>query len=308
MARYTNIKCGNCGHSFTGGYTPGNTSVLGPSKVHCPKCKIFNRTSSKPYSQFNFGDHLVFWIGRVIKMLLLGLVYGGFLGYLTGINNAGIIIGIIGNIIFNYFNIKYQINETEKEEDKLSGLDSKEKYFNIINTEAQTAIEYFNRGWAKRKELGWHKGAIEDYTKAIEMSTNYAFAYYERAKAKQELKDFKGAIEDYTKLIEIDSVLDEISIQTNPTIIIGTMEIPVSFSTAGVYIRRARSKELLKDFKGAIADYTEAIGIDPKRMNSYYSRGVSKFYLGDMIGACKDARKAQELGDDASILIKKACN
>jgi hypothetical protein len=27
-----------------------------------------------------------------------------------------------------------------------------------------------------------------------------------------------------------------------------------------------------------------------------------------MIGACKDARKAQELGDDASILIKKACN
>ena len=296
MARYTNIKCGNCGHSFTGGHTPGNTSVLGPSKVHCPKCKIFNRTSSKPYSQFNFGDHLVFWIGRVIKMLLLGLVYGGFLGYLTGINNAGIIIGIIGNIIFNYFNIKYQINETEKEEDKLSGLDSKEKYFNIINTEAQTAIEYFNRGWAKRKELGWHKGAIEDYTKAIEMSTNYAFAYYERAKAKQELKDFKGAIEDYTKLIEIDSVLDEISIQTNPTIIIGTMEIPVSFSTAGVYIRRARSKELLKDFKGAIADYTEAIGIDPKRMNSYYSRGWARYYLNDMNGACQDARKADELG------------
>ncbi len=40
----------------------------------------------------------------------------------------------------------------------------------------------------------------------------------------------------------------------------------------------------------------------------FFNRGVSKFYLGDMIGACKDARKAQELGDDASILIKKACN
>tara|TARA_B100000795_G_C22704234_1_gene400904 strand:- start:77 stop:928 length:852 start_codon:yes stop_codon:yes gene_type:complete len=118
MAKYTNLKCGNCGYSFTGGYSPGNKSVLGPSRVKCPKCRIVNSTSSKPYSQFKFSDYLVFWTGRVISMLLLGSLYGGILGYVTGIGNAGIIIGIIGNTIYNYFNIKYQINETEKEEDE----------------------------------------------------------------------------------------------------------------------------------------------------------------------------------------------
>jgi hypothetical protein len=297
MARYTNIKCGNCGHSFTGGYTPGNTSVLGPSKVHCPKCKIFNSTSSKPYSQFNFGDHLVFWIGRVIKMLLLGLLYGGFFGYLTGIGNVGMIIGIIVNIIFNYFSIKHQINETEKEDDKLSGLDLKEKYFNIINTEAQTALEYFTRGWAKGEELQWHKGAIEDYTKAIELCSNYAFAYYRRGVTKQKLNDFKGSIEDYTKFIEVDPILDDISLQTNPIRIIGKHEYPISNpSSVSAYRARARSKEKLKDFKGVIADYSKAIEIDPKRMNDYYSRGWAKYYSNDMIGACQDARKANELG------------
>ncbi len=51
-----------------------------------------------------------------------------------------------------------------------------------------------------------------------------------------------------------------------------------------------------------------AIEIDSNYATAYFNRSVSKFYLGDMIGACKDARKAQELGDDASILIKKACN
>ena len=71
---------------------------------------------------------------------------------------------------------------------------------------------------------------------------------------------------------------------------------------------RGITKGKLKDFSGAIADYSRAIKIDPNYATAYFNRGVSKFYLGDMIGACKDARKAQELGDDASILIKKACN
>ena len=37
-------------------------------------------------------------------------------------------------------------------------------------------------------------------------------------------------------------------------------------------------------------------------------RGVSKGYLNDYNNACKDARKAQSLGYDASKLIKVACN
>ena len=102
--------------------------------------------------------------------------------------------------------------------------------------------------------------------------------------AKDKLKDFSGAIADYTKAIEIEP----------------------NYATA--FHDRGITKGKLKDFSGAIADYTRAIEIDPNYATAYFNRGVSKFYLGDMIGACKDARKAQALGDDASILIKKACN
>lgn len=125
MARYTNIKCGNCGHSFTGGYLPGYQSLLGVSKVKCPKCSNINNTLSKPYSQFNTIDHFNFWVGRIIRMLILGIIYGGLLG--LGLNFlfdsssdsnilGGIFIGIVGNVIFNYFKIKYEINEIEREE------------------------------------------------------------------------------------------------------------------------------------------------------------------------------------------------
>ena len=40
----------------------------------------------------------------------------------------------------------------------------------------------------------------------------------------------------------------------------------------------------------------------------YYYRGISKYLLGDKNGACQDARKAQDLGYDASELIRDVCN
>ena len=51
-----------------------------------------------------------------------------------------------------------------------------------------------------KDELKDYKGAIADYTKAIEIDPNYADAYNNRGIAKDELKDYKGAIADYTKL------------------------------------------------------------------------------------------------------------
>lgn len=125
MARYTNLKCGNCGYSFTGGYAVGNPSKLGASKVKCPKCSCVNKTSSKPYSKFTFFDHIVFWSGKIFRMLVLGFIYGSLLGFgiskLLNSNSGeiiyiGSIVGIVANVVYNYFNIKYQITEVEKEE------------------------------------------------------------------------------------------------------------------------------------------------------------------------------------------------
>ena len=46
--------------------------------------------------------------------------------------------------------------------------------------------------------------AITDYTKAIELSADFALAYYNRGLARREKNDAEGEIADYTKAIELD--------------------------------------------------------------------------------------------------------
>ena len=68
---------------------------------------------------------------------------------------------------------------------------------------AQTVEDYFNSGKAKN-ELKDYMGAIQDYSKAIEINPNYAFAYNNRGNAKHRLQDYREAIQDYTKAIELN--------------------------------------------------------------------------------------------------------
>ena len=102
------------------------------------------------------------------------------------------------------------------------------------------------------------------------------------------------------------------SIETGYNRAIGKSAVVKQYRTktlsAEEYFYSAYSKYDLQDYYGAIADYTKAIEIDPNYTNAYVNRGISKYNLQDYYGACQDARKAQELGYDASPLIKVVCN
>jgi tetratricopeptide (TPR) repeat protein len=79
--------------------------------------------------------------------------------------------------------------------------------------------------------------------------------------------------------------------------------------TAVEYYNQGNAKRNLKDYIGAIADYTKAIELDPTFGHAYYNRGLLKNALSDTDGACMDWSKAGELGDsNAYELIKKHCN
>ena len=84
----------------------------------------------------------------------------------------------------------------------------------------------------------------------------------------------------------------------------------VSFGqTAKEYNKRGVSKNQLRDYYGAIADYTKAIELDPNYANAYKNRGISKENLGDLNNACADWKKAAELGvTDAAEWVAKQCN
>ena len=69
-------------------------------------------------------------------------------------------------------------------------------------TEPKTAAEYLDRGCDKDDQKD-SKGAIEDYSKAIELNPNYAEAYANRGCAKEELGDKEGAIADWQKAADL---------------------------------------------------------------------------------------------------------
>jgi tetratricopeptide (TPR) repeat protein len=55
----------------------------------------------------------------------------------------------------------------------------------------------------------------------------------------------------------------------------------------------ARSAE--GDQQGAIADYTQAITLNPNHVNAYYNRATARANLGDKKGATEDYQKAADL-------------
>jgi tetratricopeptide (TPR) repeat protein len=63
-------------------------------------------------------------------------------------------------------------------------------------------LPYNNRGLVKKIE-GDLEGAIEDYTKAIQLKSNYVDAYYNRGDAKRAKGDMDGAIANHTKAMQI---------------------------------------------------------------------------------------------------------
>lgn len=158
-------------------------------------------------------------------------------------------------------------------------------YSKAIELNPKDSYLYRVRGSSKNN-LQDYLGAIADYSKAIELSPKNSVTYYFRGRAKFELKDFIGAIADYS-----------IAIELNPK------------NPQDTYMLRAVAKCELKDFRGAIADCSKEIVLNPKDNYAYYFRGIAKINVGQKDSACLDWSKAGELGEaDAYEMIKKYCN
>ena len=124
--------------------------------------------------------------------------------------------------------------------------------FPLITANANPlATQYFDQG-VEKYDAGNYQGAIDDYTKAIEINTQYAIAYNNRGNAKRYLNDRQGAIADFTTAIEI-----------NPRFVLA-------------YFNRGIDRFALGDLRAAITDYDKAIEIDPQFEDAYYYRASAK--------------------------------
>ena len=71
---------------------------------------------------------------------------------------------------------------------------------------------------------------------------------------------------------------------------------PVDDYVRDAYYYRAYSKGGIEDYDAAISDFTKAIEIYPEYTAAYLYRGIAKLNIGDLKGACFDAKKIASLG------------
>jgi tetratricopeptide (TPR) repeat protein len=116
------------------------------------------------------------------------------------------------------------------------------------------------------------KGAIDDYTKAIEINPKYDFAYYNRAKTYDDLNLVEKALTDINTAINIEESSEH-------------------------YLTRALIYKHNNDTEKSLNDFNKSIEINPENEVAYLNRGyLKREQLNDKEGSIKDLEKAKELG------------
>jgi tetratricopeptide (TPR) repeat protein len=122
------------------------------------------------------------------------------------------------------------------------------------------------------------RGAIADYDKAIALNPGCGGYYCNRGQAELSLNRIKQSLADYNTAIELDSA-----------------------SSQAYYNRGLLKATYLRDYTGAVRDFTKAIDFhnDPHEVDIFYWRGNARLQLGDYRGAVDDYTEAVKLGPGA---------
>jgi tetratricopeptide (TPR) repeat protein len=163
------------------------------------------------------------------------------------------------------------------------------------------------------------KGAIEDYTKAIELNPNKYFKdYLDRGKAKYLIKLYDSSNSDFKKAIEINpNSLDLLySLGTffvekekfNEAIGYFDKVLILDSANSRAFLYRGFSKNGLERHEEALTDLNRTIELEPNLGYSYIQRGYCYVKLAYFKQACIDFNKAKELGEEeADEFIEEYC-
>ncbi|MFK0731006.1 MAG: tetratricopeptide repeat protein [Gloeotrichia echinulata GP01] len=162
-------------------------------------------------------------------------------------------------------------------------------------------VQLYEQGLSKSKS-GNKQGAIEDFTKAIEINPQYAKAFYERANARFFSGDYKGAVEDATAAINIDSkYVEAYSRRCGAYVNLAeyqqadgdcTKALELNRKYIDAYVNRAAARVNLGKNQEAITDLTMVIESNPSDAQAYLNRGVAYYRIPDYKNAIADFNQA----------------
>ncbi|MBQ7949517.1 MAG: tetratricopeptide repeat protein [Alphaproteobacteria bacterium] len=110
-----------------------------------------------------------------------------------------------------------------------------------IDSDAATVSTYTLRGEAYM-QMGDYRNAMADFDKAIEMDPMYSVAYYDRSLLNTRLEDYNAALIDINNAMAVEV--------KNPSSVLASRDM---------YAKRGRLNLWLKNWEGAIADFTNSL-------------------------------------------------
>jgi tetratricopeptide (TPR) repeat protein len=177
----------------------------------------------------------------------------------------------------------------------------------------KASYRYGDRGGAYAA-LKMYKQALADYDKAVELAPFRSFTYKRRAVVHFQLGNYDRALADIAKAVELKP--DDVSNVTWITERADVVNCPDESFRKGIleladkvvvlnqgadhaHVRRievhaalGREEEALSDLDAAIADFSEAIRVDPIRSDVYKHRAAAYSKKGDTEKAVADYREA----------------
>jgi protein O-mannosyl-transferase len=180
-------------------------------------------------------------------------------------------------------------------------------YNHTLEVTDNNSIIYSNRGLAYSDNRGDYAKAIEDFTRAIEISPDLTKTYNNRGIAFGKLGNFQEAIRDFDKAIDLDpqyfAAYNERGLVNGKT---GNFQeaikdfdkaIALNPRFAAAYNNRALAYGNLGDFQEAIKDFDKAIKLEPKASKVYVARGLVYDKLKEDEQAIRDFKIAARMGE-----------
>ncbi|MBE9033423.1 hypothetical protein IQ266_27205 [filamentous cyanobacterium LEGE 11480] len=171
-----------------------------------------------------------------------------------------------------------------------------------LNEEDEQA--YFKRALT-RSELDEPKGAIDDYTRVIQINPKHDTAYNNRGLLRYEMGNREGSIADFNRAILVNpgnsiAYCNRGVVRSEMGNLMGAVEdfsdaVQVSPSCAPAFFQRGLARTQMGNKMGAVEDFSAVIRLDDQDASAFYYRGLARTKLGDRIGAIRDLKESARL-------------
>lgn len=184
-----------------------------------------------------------------------------------------------------------------------------EYYNSYISTHTPRAIDYFARAM-DFMTIRNYKNAIEDFTRAVDLTPDFVPAYFMRAVAKYRLAAIEREQEPAESISKDEFTPANAKLQADLREIISDYDTVIKLSPqmAFAYYNKGVVLAEAGDFTSALSLFSTAVSLKPDFGEAYYNRGYIYMQLGQRQKGSDDLSKAGELGVIPSYNLMKRMN